>query len=521
MADSNRLAVCLYGRFNNRYSEGAGSAGADYLRRNVLNREECDIYVFSTDTDHESEIISEWGQRAKTIVIQPPPDFDLILSQNGVDVSTFAPIESFRTAANTLSFLYNRAQCLNLLRQAISVERVAYRAALTCRFDVAQIDRYNGDQPFKVSEINFNIKRDMEFIYSAAWNQLNAGYADQWFYSSTKNLLILEGMYSAALEYLKDGSSYQLMLSRGIPDSNVDDPFSNEMLLPSHLKSAHLEIRDRSQAVDNHLLHKWYFIETGLYERSRFTSEIADVAHVLYTHSDYSDVWPAYFGQEEKYFSAFSVNYVLLDKWCSTVPTHYDQVLYDDNEPYVDRLISTLEKMSEEVIFFDHEDMIVTSTPPSELLASYSRLVGKASTGGKGSPKLDFVRLIRGGRGWGLPFFSARYLKRLHRLSPWIFSIQPTFWNRARLLDLLYMHRGQHIWEFEASAQQTCRNIGIKGAYVSRKGPKRGKLHWDNDVYPYIATAIVKGKWNTSEYGPELRPLFTEYEINPIVRGET
>ena len=25
---------------------------------------------------------------------------------------------------------------------------------------------------------------------------------------------------------------------------------------------------------------------------------------------------------------------------------------------------------------------------------------------------------------------------------------------------------------------------------------KRGQFHWDSGVYPYFATAVVKGKWN-------------------------
>jgi hypothetical protein len=38
-------------------------------------------------------------------------------------------------------------------------------------------------------------------------------------------------------------------------------------------------------------------------------------------------------------------------------------------------------------------------------------------------------------------------------------------------------------------------------------------------VFPYIATAINKGKWNMSEYRGELDILFEEYGINPFYRG--
>ena len=49
---------------------------------------------------------------------------------------------------------------------------------------------------------------------------------------------------------------------------------------------------------------------------------------------------------------------------------------------------------------------------------------------------------------------------------------------------------------------------------------KRGVFHCDSIVFPYIATAISKGKWNTSEYKKELNFLFKEYNINPKERGE-
>jgi hypothetical protein len=48
---------------------------------------------------------------------------------------------------------------------------------------------------------------------------------------------------------------------------------------------------------------------------------------------------------------------------------------------------------------------------------------------------------------------------------------------------------------------------------------KRGMYHYDSSVFPYIATAINKGKWNYSEYQTELDSLFAEYQINPFERG--
>ena len=32
------------------------------------------------------------------------------------------------------------------------------------------------------------------------------------------------------------------------------------------------------------------------------------------------------------------------------------------------------------------------------------------------------------------------------------------------------------------------------------KDEKRGKFHYDSSVYPYICTAVIKGKWNEGDY---------------------
>jgi hypothetical protein len=86
-------------------------------------------------------------------------------------------------------------------------------------------------------------------------------------------------------------------------------------------------------------------------------------------------------------------------------------------------------------------------------------------------------------------------------------------------LALLEKHREQGIWEFEARAQSTFRALGLRGGFTSAKGEKRGTLHWQNPYYHYVATAIVKGKWNFAEYKAELRGLLAVSEIEPSHRG--
>jgi hypothetical protein len=81
-------------------------------------------------------------------------------------------------------------------------------------------------------------------------------------------------------------------------------------------------------------------------------------------------------------------------------------------------------------------------------------------------------------------------------------------------------HRGESIWDFERKAQWTFRKAFVRAGTLKENLAKSGLSHWKSDIYPYIATAIVKGKWNFSEYGPELEELLREYKIDPIARGK-
>ena len=76
-----------------------------------------------------------------------------------------------------------------------------------------------------------------------------------------------------------------------------------------------------------------------------------------------------------------------------------------------------------------------------------------------------------------------------------------------------------NIWELEVKSQKAVKKLKLKAGFSYRKGAKRGVHHYDNDVYPYIATAIVKGKWNLREYQDELGTLLRQFDINPNARG--
>jgi hypothetical protein len=80
---------------------------------------------------------------------------------------------------------------------------------------------------------------------------------------------------------------------------------------------------------------------------------------------------------------------------------------------------------------------------------------------------------------------------------------------------------GKNIWELEASGQGYAKENKYNCLYTYDKffDNKRGKYHYDSCVFPYIATAIVKGKWNITDYPKEIREILEEYKIDPNIRG--
>lgn len=508
-----KVALCLYGKFNNRYSNSSGLDGFDYISKQIFSNSDCefDVFIYSTDLDAENEIRSLYGDRSKASVFKVGPNFDAELSTLGIFQADYRPLESFRTVGNTLSFMYSRKQSIQLMNTFAIENSISYDSVICCRFDLGQIDKVNGVHPYKVSEINFNPNYDMNFIYSAMWNQMNIGLADQWFYSNPETLTLLEQMFESVIYDLQPESEFLNSFINGIPDSNKLDEFSNEILKSLPQDRENSLVIDPKDSVNNHLLHKSFFYKTGLINKSRYVSDIFEFAKITYTHSDYKDVWPIYFGQAEALYQGFQHQYVFVDRYCDEIPNYVTQVLYDDTDSYVDRLLSCLPFVTQEHVFFEHEDMILFDTPNNLHMLEFSSAVM--------SNKVDFVKLIRGGKHWTIPSQKSKNLSLIHNSSKWIFSIQPSFWNKKRFISLLSQHKGQGIWEFEENAQLSVKKLGIRGGVPRKRGVKRGRSHWDSRSYPFVATAIVKGKWNVSEYKYELVPLLEKYGIDPSIRG--
>ncbi len=222
---------------------------------------------------------------------------------------------------------------------------------------------------------------------------------------------------------------------------------------------------------------------------------------IVYTHTDMKDIWPMFFGQLKKYIGDTKV-YVAVNE-DDTQISDYIRIIYDDTKQYTERWKEILDKVEEETFMFMHEDMILFDKLNFQLLEKYVGYVN--------DEMLDSVKLILAGdrfEQWPIDntLVTNQYSK---------FSIQPTITRKDIFKEKVNGVSPLNIWQFEEAITTTGRDFMVKIGGER----KRGIYHYDSLVFPYVATAINKGKWNLIEYQNELNPMFEEYNINPFERG--
>ena len=245
--------------------------------------------------------------------------------------------------------------------------------------------------------------------------------------------------------------------------------------------------------------------------------QIQDLKWITHTHTDCYDVCKIYDGEmpSKLWGDQFWENHYYLIN--SEYKSKKEELklsgkffYYEDYLFYPLRLLNILSNINTEIIVLDHEDMILYDKANLDEINKALNLIEKKN--------LDSIRFIKN--------INAKYNKIenseveiIDKKSEWIFSIQPSIWRRDSLISVLRRNLNVNIWQLEYKSQKVVRKLGINIGVLAGDGKKRGKFHCDSEYYPFIATALFKGKWTISEYPLELKKLFTKYKIDPLVRG--
>ena len=233
-------------------------------------------------------------------------------------------------------------------------------------------------------------------------------------------------------------------------------------------------------------------------------------AYVFYSHHDYSDVWPLLFKQSERFLKG-KKKYLITNSTGCFDTKDWTVILYNDNNRYQDRVWESLQKVKEEIVIFHHEDMFLLDRPKDYII---KKLVQKVSTG-----TVDLIKLSKACYENG----KHHQIEQKLYLNPrnLSFAIQPTIIKKQTLINIYKATKGDSIWSFEINSNNYVNFMNLKSCYYHEGvEKKRGLFHWDSILYPYIATAIVKGKWDYECYSNELSALLEENNIDPNIRGK-
>ena len=230
---------------------------------------------------------------------------------------------------------------------------------------------------------------------------------------------------------------------------------------------------------------------------------------ILYSHTDYMDVCEVFFNQMEKFVPDYEKT-IFINQDNNLIPKNYTKIYYDNNLPYRERLLSCLNKIDSEIILFIHEDMFLYDHIDKKIILEFVNLILE--------DKVDFIKLIKtDGHLGGCDIHPNLVASPKYNL----FSIQPTLCSRNKLIKILEIVNANSIYDIEYNISKTCIDLGLTKSFMSSCDGeiKRGSAHYDSNIFPYVATAINKGRWNFMEYSTELSNILNEYGIDKNKRG--
>lgn len=230
------------------------------------------------------------------------------------------------------------------------------------------------------------------------------------------------------------------------------------------------------------------------------------ISQILYTNSNCKDVWDCFLNQNKKY-TQMSLKVICDDK-NFPIEDKSNLYVYSNNDDYYKVWVDALNYFNVENFIYLQEDFLLYNDVNSSLINRYVNILNNSD--------FSFIRLIKSGN-----LTNKKYVEKLYEIdscSNDIFSMQPTIWKTNDYIKIMQMVKEKKWLETSNYRDFMCKN-NINGLYYFDDEPKRGINHHDSSIYPYIATALVRGKWNISEYSKELIPILNEHKININKRG--
>lgn len=220
-----------------------------------------------------------------------------------------------------------------------------------------------------------------------------------------------------------------------------------------------------------------------------------NLKQIVYSNSEYFDVLDVFLEQNSKYGIDHKNYLIFSDKIYSNSHSH---ILYNNNLSYSERLLSCLNKINETQILYQHEDMFLYDYPNIGKLKEYCQILQHRD--------YSFIRLSLTGNCNLTKSNISKTLYEIKKDSIDFFAVQPTIWKKEDFINFLSKSRSKSIWDLEINGNAIAKEANLRGLIHFDHESKRGG-HYNSSVWPYVATAIVKKKWNFVEYSKELSEI--------------
>lgn len=244
-----------------------------------------------------------------------------------------------------------------------------------------------------------------------------------------------------------------------------------------------------------------------------------NLALVTWTNTEMEDVFAIYFGNFEKYFPQIEKSYVFINKLSEVINDKHLQLCCEESNTYANRLLFCLEFVEEDYILYMQEDFILYDYVD---LNEFDRCFQYLK-----DSDCSCLRFIKS----DLNSLNDEVEKNIYKIShnkfpDLSFTQQASIWKKEHFIRCIEKLNPNTFRDLESygtyNASLVMKQLGYFSCFYFDqnldKDLKRGG-HYDCNIFPYIATAITKGKWNYFEYSQEIENICNEYSIDVNKRG--
>lgn len=236
------------------------------------------------------------------------------------------------------------------------------------------------------------------------------------------------------------------------------------------------------------------------------------ISILIYTHSEYSFMWPVLVGQMNKYTDSSIKVHFLCDNSIDNIenyniPKQWTLHVYDDNLNWTKRINSGLNEIDSDYILFLHEDWIPVEKVSEKILNEVCDVMDSNNW----DYMLSYAHYSRVESQEGI--FTGHEDYYFYKEDNHVF--QPAIWKHSTFLEFTNALDKTKVKNEDFECLQFMRNrkcYSVQNAKTVRQYRTINSL-----IFPHMHV-LSEGLWNFTKY-PTLKQLLEEYGIDTDSRG--